>query len=316
MMRVETIAAWAGKMRKSKSAALMLVAAALAACAGNLRVIDHPSPNEDDRVRFLVLHYTDGSFQRSLHHLTNSSAPAPVSSHYLLTAPGAPAPGPQVYRLVAEDRRAWHAGVSHWQGRSGLNDTSIGIEIVYEPICKSGSAASGPAAQGAEGTDCVYPEYPPAQIETLIRLARDVLSRHPEIDPTGVVGHSDIAPDRKVDPGPRFPWQRLHQAGVGAWYDDADVTRFVERLETMPALLPLLQEALSAYGYDIAVSGALDAPTRAALFAFQTHFLPEQRGADPDARTTAIALALLARYRPAALVAIGEKYAVDVRETQ
>jgi N-acetyl-anhydromuramyl-L-alanine amidase AmpD len=301
-------------MSKSKSAALMLVAAALSGCAGNLRVIDHPSPNEDDRVRFLVLHYTDGSFQRSLHHLTNPGAPAPVSSHYLLTAPGAPAPGPRVYRLVDENRRAWHAGVSHWQGRTALNDTSIGIEIVYEPICNSGIAANGAAAQGTAGTDCVYPEYPPAQIETLIRLARDVLSRHPEIDPTGVVGHSDIAPDRKVDPGPRFPWQRLHQAGIGAWYDAADVARFVERLETMPLSLSLLQEALRAYGYDIAVSGVLDPPTRAALFAFQTHFLPEQRGAEPDARITAIALALLARYRPAALAAIGEKYAVDLRD--
>ncbi len=301
-------------MRKSSIVALAWVAAALAGCAGNLRVIDHPSPNEDDRVRFLVLHYTDGSFQRSLHHLTNAEAPAPVSAHYLLTAPGAPASKPQVYRLVDENRRAWHAGVSHWQGRSGLNDTSIGIEIVYEPVCPPVNAPSLPAAPGMEGTDCTYPEYPPAQIETLIRLARDVLSRHPEIDPTGVVGHSDIAPNRKVDPGPRFPWQRLHQAGIGAWYDDADVARFVGRLETMPLSLPLLQEALRAYGYDIATSGVLDAPTRAALFAFQTHFLPGQRGAEPDAQITAIALALLARYRPAALAAIGEKYSVDVRD--
>jgi N-acetylmuramoyl-L-alanine amidase len=301
-------------MSKSKSAAIVMVAAALAGCAGNLRVIDHPSPNEDDRVRFLVLHYTDGSFQRSLHHLTNAEAPAPVSAHYLLTAPGAPASKPQVYRLVDENRRAWHAGVSHWQGRSALNDTSIGIEIVYEPLCNSDSAASGPAAPKEEDTGCTYPEYPLAQIETLIRLARDVLSRHPEIDPTGVVGHSDIAPNRKVDPGPRFPWQRLHEAGIGAWYDDADVARFVVRLEMMPLSLSLLQEALRAYGYDIAVSGVLDAPTGAALFAFQTHFLPEQRGAEPDARTSAIALALLARYRPAALAAIGDKYGFDVRD--
>jgi N-acetyl-anhydromuramyl-L-alanine amidase AmpD len=301
-------------MSTPRRIALAWVAVALAGCAGNLRVIDHPSPNEDDRVRFLVLHYTDGNFQRSLHHLTHSSAPAPVSAHYLLTAPGAPAPEPQVYRLVDESRRAWHAGVSHWQGRTALNDTSIGIEIVYEPICEPADAPSLPAAPGGEATDCTFPEYPPAQIETLIRLARDVLSRHPEIDPTGVVGHSDIAPTRKVDPGPRFPWQRLHEAGIGAWYDGAEVARFVERLEAMPLSLSLLQEALSAYGYDIAVSGVLDAPTRAALFAFQTHFLPEQRGADPDARTTAIALALLARYRPAALAAIGDKYSVDVRD--
>jgi N-acetyl-anhydromuramyl-L-alanine amidase AmpD len=303
-------------MSTSKSIALAWIAVALAGCAGNLRVIEHPSPNQDDRVRFLVLHYTDGSFQRSLHHLTNPGAAAPVSAHYLLTAPGAPASEPQVYRLVDENQRAWHAGVSHWQGRNALNDTSIGIEIVYEPICSPGSAPGRPAAPGAEGTDCAYPEYPPAQIETLIRLARDVLSRHPQIDPTGVVGHSDIAANRKVDPGPRFPWQRLHEAGIGAWYDAADVARFVGRLEAMPLSLSLLQEALRAYGYDLAVSGVLDAPTRDALFAFQTHFRPDQRGAEPDVQITAIALALLARYRPAALAAIAEKYAVtrDARQ--
>ncbi len=301
-------------MSTPRRIALAWVAVALTGCAGNLRVIDHPSPNEDGRVRFLVLHYTDGNFQRSLHHLTHSSAPAPVSAHFLLTAHGAPAAEPQVYRLVDESRRAWHAGVSHWQGRTALNDTSIGIEIVYEPICQPVAVTSLPAAPRMEGADCAYPEYPPAQIEALIRLARDVLSRHPEIDPTGIVGHSDIAPDRKVDPGPRFPWQRLHEAGIGAWYDAADVARFVERLETMPLSLSLLQEALSAYGYGTAASGVLDAPTRAALFAFQTHFLPEQRGAEPDVQITAIALALLARYRPAALAAIGDKYSVNVRE--
>ena len=301
-------------MSKLRNVAFAWVAVALAGCAGKQRVIDRPSPNEDDRVRFLVLHYTDGNFQRSLHHLTNAEAPAPVSAHYLLTAPAAPAPEPRVYRLVDENRRAWHAGISHWQGRTGLNDTSIGIEIVYEPMCQSVDAPSLPAAPGGEASDCTYPEYPPAQIETLIRLARDVLSRHPEIDPTGVVGHSDIAPNRKIDPGPRFPWQRLHEAGIGAWYDAADVARFVERLEAMPPSLPLLQEALRAYGYDIAVSGVLDAPTRAALFAFQTHFRPEQRDAEPGSQTTATALALLARYRPAALAAIGEKYSVDVSD--
>lgn len=289
-------------------------AAALAGCAATLRVIDHPSPNQDDRVRFLVLHFTDGDFRRSLGVLTDASSSAPVSAHYLLSPPGAPAAAPRIYRLVNESRRAWHAGVSHWQGRSGLNDTSIGIEIVYSPMCQRSSIDKVPAASEESTAECAYPDYPPAQIEALIRLARDVLSRHPQIDPTGVVGHADIAPNRKLDPGPSFPWHTLHEAGIGAWYDAADVARFRERLELMPPSLPLLQDALRAYGYDLAASGVLDQPTRDAVLAFQTHFLPEQRGAEPDAHVTAIALALVRKYKPAALAALGSKYSVDVRD--
>lgn len=303
--------------RRLRGVALPLAAAALAGCAGSLPVVEHPSPNQDDRVRFLVMHFTDGNFRRSLDVLTNARSSAPVSAHYLLSAPGEPAAAPQVYRLVDESRRAWHAGVSRWQGRSALNDTSIGIEIVYAPSCQPRQPAvpradDSPAVPEDSTPECVYPDYPPAQIELLIRLAREVLSRHPQIDATGVVGHSDIAPDRKSDPGPRFPWRALADAGIGAWYDDADVARFNALLQTQPASLPLLQDALAAYGYGIEVSGVLDQPTRDALFAFRTHFLPGQVGAEPDSGSTAVALALLSRYRPAALKAIASKYGIDV----
>lgn len=284
---------------------LALAAGALAGCAGGLRVIEHPSPNHDDRVRFLVLHYTGGDFDRALQLLTDGSAPPRVSAHYLISAPGDPAGRPQVYRLVDESRRAWHAGVSQWQGRTGLNDTSIGIEIVYRPDCADKEAASA-------NSECVYPDFPPAQIATLVQLAQAVLARHPQIEPTGVVGHSDIAPDRKLDPGPRFPWQTLHQAGIGAWYDDADVARFSARLQGQPLSLSLLQDALAAYGYDIAVSGVHDPATRDVLSAFRAHFLPEHTGPEADVRTTAIALALLRKYQPAALEVLAGRYAIDL----
>lgn len=284
---------------------LLLAASALAGCAGGLRVIEHPSPNHDDRVRFLVLHFTDGNFDRALDLLTDGNAPGRVSAHYLLSAPGDPAAKPQVYRLVDESRRAWHAGLSQWQGRSALNDTSIGIEIVYGPDCSDKDAA--PAV-----SDCSYPDYPQAQINVLIQLAQAILARHPQIEPSAIVGHADIAPNRKLDPGPRFPWHTLYLAGIGAWYDDSDVARYSTRLRDQPLSLPLLQDALANYGYAVAASGVLDPPTRDALTAFQAHFLPEHTGAEPDIHATAIALALLRKYRPDALTALGDRYAIDL----
>ncbi|MBN3821397.1 N-acetylmuramoyl-L-alanine amidase, partial [Paraburkholderia sp. Se-20369] len=158
----------------------------------------------DARVRFLVMHYTESDEAQSLRTLTGDA----VSAHYVVPEqPRVERGMPVVYQLVPEAQRAWHAGVSAWQGTTELNAASIGIENVN----------SGPtdAPQGR-----TWQPYPPEQVDALIRLSKDIVARY-GIAPTRVVGHSDIAPQRKIDPGPRFPWRALAQAGVGAWPDDA-----------------------------------------------------------------------------------------------
>jgi N-acetyl-anhydromuramyl-L-alanine amidase AmpD len=124
-----------------------------------------------------------------------------------------------------------------------------------------------------------------------------------------VVGHADIAPRRKPDPGPRFPWHALHEAGVGAWYDDAEVARQRGLLVGHEAeTLAMLQAALAAYGYAVPSTGELDAATRDVLYAFQTHFLPGRRSGEADPGTVATALALVARYQPKAYAELARRF--------
>jgi N-acetylmuramoyl-L-alanine amidase len=161
-----------------------------------MNVIDRPSPNHAPRpagidVDLLVLHYTELPLQESLEVLRDPQRPLKVSAHYVLAEDGT------VYRLVPEERMAWHAGRSYWRGREALNGSSIGIEIVN--------------LHGDRH------DYPQKQVEALIKLCHDIIARHPAIVPRNVVGHSDIAPQRKVDPGLRFPWQALAAAGIGLW---------------------------------------------------------------------------------------------------
>ncbi|MDZ3798543.1 MAG: N-acetylmuramoyl-L-alanine amidase [Xanthomonadales bacterium] len=151
-----------------------------------------PSPNHDARrAQLIVLHYTEqDSVQRSLDTLRSANSGGRVSSHYLLGDDGA------IYQLVSDDHRAWHAGVGRWGTIHELNSASIGIEIDND---------------GRE-------PFSDAQIASLVRLLEDLTRRH-RIPKTEVIGHSDLAPGRKIDPGPRFPWQRLHEAGFGLWPD-------------------------------------------------------------------------------------------------
>ncbi|MDW5375324.1 N-acetylmuramoyl-L-alanine amidase [Halomonas sp. HP20-15] len=244
----------------------------------------HIAPAQSSRIRHLVLHYTDSGDARSLKTLTGPR----VSVHYLI--PRHPENGhaaPRVYQLVDESRRAWHAGASRWRNRSNLNDTSIGIEIVnHGPVT---------TANGMR-----WDLFPPEQIEAVIAVARDIVARY-GMDPTDVVAHADIAPQRKIDPGPRFPWARLHRAGIGAWPDPASVAAYRTRFEREPPTIDQWQRALAAYGYPVIASGELDGQTRAALRAFQMHFRPARYDGNPDAESAAILWALLAKYRPAAL---------------
>lgn len=234
----------------------------------------------DRRVRFLVLHYTALDFAASVAALTGGNR----SVHYLIPDPADPAyraagfGALRVFGLVAEGERAWHAGDSHWRGRDGLNDTSIGIELVNR------------------ADDRHFPPFAPAQIAAVIGLARDLLMRYPEIDAGNVVGHGDIAYLRRRDPGPRFPWHRLHRCGIGAWPRAADVARW--RRQFTHAGLPdaaALAEAFVRYGY---APPAGPAALRALVSAFQMHFRPACHDGRPDTETCAILFALNDRHAP------------------
>ncbi|WP_404980431.1 N-acetylmuramoyl-L-alanine amidase [Caballeronia sp. LZ019] len=236
--------------------------------------------NADSRVRFLVMHYTEIDEARSLAVLTGDE----VSVHYVVPdAPRIRDGEPVVYQLVPEDQRAWHAGQSYWQGATELNASSIGIENVnLGPV-------DTPSGRG-------WQPYPPAQIDALVKLSRDIVERY-RIPPTRVVGHSDIAPQRKIDPGPLFPWRTLYDAGIGAWPDESTVAAHLAgRDPKAPADVRALQEKLRRYGYDIAADGEFDERTRRVFSAFQMHFRPSDYAGDADAQSDAIAQALLDKY--------------------
>jgi N-acetylmuramoyl-L-alanine amidase len=222
-----------------------------------MRLLDRPSPNHDPRpdgVDMLILHYTGmSSGEEALNRLC--SAAAKVSAHYLIEEDGA------VWRLVPEDRRAWHAGVSFWAGRRDLNGMSIGIELVNP------------------GHDNGYRAFPDRQMAALEALAREILTRHP-IPARHVLGHSDVAPRRKTDPGELFDWPRLARAGIGLWpaaVGDAGAVPDIG--ET--------QRLLAAIGYETPRTGTLDDETRAVVAAFQRHFRPSRCDGEADADTRA-----------------------------
>lgn len=239
----------------------------------------HQAQGADQRIRFLVMHYTAEDFHSSLKTLTDEH----VSAHYLLPAHPPLVQGkPVAFQLVPEALRAWHAGASTWRGRTNLNDTSIGIEIVN---------------RGFNHTLLFthWQPYTPQQIALLIPLSRDIIQRY-GIQPTDVVGHSDIAPQRKQDPGPLFPWRQLAQAGIGAWPDEQQVQKLLagrDRWATVP-LAPLI-EKLARYGYGIDAQWDVR-QQKNVLAAFQMHFRPSDYRGEPDAETEAIVDALLLKY--------------------
>ena len=238
----------------------------LTGCSSGL-VIDHshPSLNQDSRVQFIVLHYTSASEQRSLALLTHGE----VSSHYLIGDRPA-----TIYQLVDENRRAWHAGQSEWQGRTWINASSIGIEIV------------NPGYRDTPGGRVWYP-YTEPQIKAVIALVRDIAQRH-HIEPRHIIGHSDIAPLRKTDPGPLFPWKRLADAGLGIWPDAQAVARQTVRFDVVLPGIAWYQQQLARFGYTVPQTGELDSDTRHVLAAFQMHFRPRLYDGQPDAETAGL----------------------------
>ena len=224
-----------------------------------MRRLDRPSPNHDARdgaaIDMLVLHYTGmASAAAAIDRLCDPASK--VSAHYTIDEDGA------VYAMVPEDRRAWHAGLAHWAGQGNINSRSIGIELVNP------------------GHEFGYRAFPEEQVAALTTLCHSILVRHP-IPSARVLGHSDVAPARKEDPGELFPWVRLAKYGIGLWPQkrDSDLTA----------------GALARFGYDP------DAPQAKVIAAFQRHFRPRLIDGVWDAECAALLAGLLALLPPSAV---------------
>ncbi len=239
----------------------------LAGCASGPRIdTSHPSTNYDSRIQFVVLHYTNASLERSLQLLTKGE----VSSHYLIGDDK----GATIYKLMDENYRAWHAGESEWQGRTWLNSSSIGIEIV------------NPGFKDTPTGRVWYP-YSEDQVQSLIVLLKDISKRY-NIHPRAIIGHSDIAPLRKLDPGPLFPWKRLAAEGIGVWPNEQAVVLQQARFAAQLPSISWFQGQLAKLGYETPQTGELDVATRHVLAAFQMHFRPSRFDGTPDAESAAL----------------------------
>lgn len=235
------------------------------------------SPNIGERrggavPQLLILHYTGlETAERSIKVLCDPVCE--VSCHYLVDVDG------RITQMVRETDRAWHAGLSFWRGETDINSHSIGIEI------QNPGHAHG------------YPDYPEAQMSAVIKLSQDIIDRN-EILASNVLAHSDIAPQRKIDPGEKFDWSRLHRAGIGHWVPP----HALEDGATEPAFDPArpdertrtCQGLLSQYGYKTKCDGLLDAETVRVISAFQRHFRPALTDGIPDRSTLATLRDLIA----------------------
>ncbi len=244
-----------------------------------LVAVVHPSPNIEprrgvERPDMLIVHYT--GMQSCAGAVDWLSRPeARVSCHYVVDVDG------RITQMVAEAARAWHAGVASWAGASDINSRSIGIEI-HNP-----------------GHDGGYPDFPAAQVAAVIALCRDILGRNP-VPPTHVLAHSDVAPERKNDPGEKFPWAQLFSAGIGHWVTPVAVDPVDAGLAEGVASprVAAAQRALAEYGYGLAETGTMDLRTVQVVAAFQRHFRPARVDGCLD-RSTAATLAALLAARPA-----------------
>jgi N-acetylmuramoyl-L-alanine amidase len=249
----------------------LMTASLLAACASAPRIDRSLStPDQRSRVKYLVLHYTVTDTPQSIRIFTHQAG-VEASIHYLLSND----PEPIIYGIVDESRTAYQAGSdSGWKGDRNLNNISIGIEIV------NAGWVDGPDGR-------TWAPFPQQQIDTLIPLVKDIMARH-HIAPENVVGHADVAPQRKQDPGALFPWKRLAAEGIVPWPDESVVA--LKRAEYASALpdIAWFQRKLAAIGYVVPQDGQASEETRKVLVAFQTRYRPSTIDGEPDAETAAL----------------------------
>jgi N-acetylmuramoyl-L-alanine amidase len=235
-----------------------------------VKITNAPSPNFDERtlpVTMLVLHYTGmESAAAALERMRDLDAK--VSAHYMIDEDGG------VTRLVDEDMRAWHAGVSFWDGITNINSASIGIEIVNG------------------GHDFGLPEFPGKQIDAVIELSNEIIKKF-EIPVFNIVGHSDIAPARKQDPGEKFPWKLLAENQIGIWPDNiGSDTRLLFDAGDKDRGISIVQRGLSFIGYNIEVNGELDQQTAHMISAVQRRYRPQKIDGLIDVQTLELVTSL------------------------
>ena len=213
-----------------------------------------PSPNHGERNKgrlpdMILLHYTGmPDVEGAIAQLCSPGTD--VSAHYIVLEDG------RIVQCVPEAKRAWHAGVSHWAGEDDINSCSIGIEIINR------------------GHDWGYPDYPLRQIAAAIALCRGIMLRR-KVPSHRVLGHSDVAPSRKKDPGEKFPWHSLANSGVGHWVQPAPIVRGeLMQLGALSDDVMNMQTAFAKYGYSMPVTGRYDSATMEVVSAFQRHFRP------------------------------------------
>ena len=247
----------------------------------------YQATGKSERIKSIVLHYTVSNNARSIKTLTTGQ----VSAHYLILDHN----DDKIYNLVPENERAWHAGNGGFAGRTILNDTSIGIEIVnsgikpeYRDALKNGNLDYHPYDH--------YVAFDELQIKKVAQLVQDLAARY-KISPKNIIGHADMAPSRKIDPGAKFPWQRLYKEyEIGAWYDEFDKQFFMHQDAFAAATIPEIKQAFRDYGYQINDTDEWDKASRNVVYAFQLHFRPQQPTGELDLETYAILKALNKKY--------------------
>lgn len=233
------------------------------------------STNFNSRIRQIILHYTAGDFEKSLKTLDGDTK-RQVSSHYLINNILTKEHNYFIYNIVPDNLRSWHAGVSEWGQDDDLNNSSIGIEIV-----------------NVDGNKNAYPEK---QIEAVIFLVKQLIKKY-DVLPINIVGHSDIAPTRKIDPGTQFPWKKLYDNGIGAWYDDKDIELYTSKITQLPTT-KTIKSYLNRYGYKINLTNPnIDEEYRDVVKAFQRHFSPKKIDGEMSLENYIILRSLLKKYR-------------------
>ena len=235
-----------------------------------MKVIDAPSPNFDARTGppdMILLHYTGmPTGEAALKRLQDAASR--VSAHYMVEEDG------RVFALVPEERRAWHAGRSFWRGVTDVNAISIGVEVVNP------------------GHEFGYRPFPDAQIAAVIDLLGDIRTRW-TVPGERIIGHADVAPERKEDPGELFPWKRLAEAGHGLWVEPPPAPGDPLAEGESGTGVFALQAGFTRLGYDCAPSGTYDAHTAAVVRAFQRHWVQSRFDGAADGETRARLMALL-----------------------